>query len=109
MQTLPHVLELNVVRFHAEYDRGRPILSGAAAGENSVPGIWGRSCGRVPIEPPQDSERSLQDLEVGGGSGGGSLLPGILPKDSGGDWMPSPGLHRGGGGGRTEPTSGFAS
>ena len=45
MPTLTYVLYPTRFFLHTEYDRGRPVLSGSAAGEVSVTRLWGGSGG----------------------------------------------------------------
>ena len=72
-----------------EDDQYRTVLLGAAVGEESVNGARDQ----VPRDPPINPAQHWEDRSVVEGYVGGPFLPGLLPKDGGGDCMPSLGLR----------------
>ena len=91
MPTLPHIRE-PVGCLHTEDDCGRTILSRVEVVEESVPVLQGGSGGWVPRDPPTDPARRWKNHTVGGGAGGGPILPGLLPEYVWGNYITGPGL-----------------
>ena len=98
MPSLTHFGETVGDHLNAEDDRGRPVLSEASSGEDSVPGMSVNPSGAgvwFPRDQPPDPSQIWEDCTVGGGSGEDPILPGLLLKYVRVYFMLDPGLQGG--------------